>query len=72
MGGAYALVMAALYVLKPLRNALFLEQMSVSNLPWALVAVAIAGAATAVAYDRLARRARVERIVAASFAVISA
>ena len=37
---AYGLVMASLYVLKPARNALFLDQLGVGQLPYVLMLVA--------------------------------
>ncbi|MDD9939491.1 MAG: Npt1/Npt2 family nucleotide transporter [Myxococcales bacterium] len=64
---AYGLVMAALYVLKPVRNALFLDRFGVDALPGAMIMVAIVGALTAAGYGHLARSTRVDRLVLSMF-----
>jgi ATP/ADP translocase/HEAT repeat protein len=60
---AHALVLASLYVLKPARNALFLESQGVSQLPWVLVLVAIIGGAATYIYARASQSTKVERLV---------
>ncbi|MGD8861404.1 MAG: Npt1/Npt2 family nucleotide transporter [Myxococcales bacterium] len=66
---AYGLVMAALYVLKPVRNAVFLDRFSVAQLPYAMLIVAVLGAFTAAIYARLASAMRIDRLMLAGFGV---
>ena len=40
---AYGIVMASLYVLKPARNALFLNRFGIDQLPFVLMLVALVG-----------------------------
>lgn len=67
---AYCQVMAALYVLKPVRNALFLERFGAAGLPIVMLAVAVLGALTATAYGSLSRRASLERLVSGMFLLV--
>lgn len=59
----YAVVLASMYVLKPARNALFLERFGAGQLPYVLVLVALVGAAGASAYGRWSDPPRVQRTV---------
>src|SRR5262252_7394712 len=61
--GAYALILASLYVLKPARNALFLDQIGVGRLPWVLILVAIVGGVAAALYGRYATTIRTDRLI---------
>lgn len=67
---AYLQVMAALYVLKPVRNALFLDRFGAAGLPIVMLAVAVLGAATAAAYGALSQRASLERLVSGMFLIV--
>ncbi len=69
LGAAHALVMAALYVLKPVRNAVFLDRLGVGKLPYATILVAVSGAAVGALYARLAGRVRLDRLVLGTFAL---
>jgi AAA family ATP:ADP antiporter len=60
---AYGFTLAAIYVLKPTRNALFLQEVGVDRLPWVLLMVAVAGAAFVAAYERFAGLTRTDRLV---------
>ena len=55
---AYGLVMASLYVLKPARNALFLDRLGVAQLPVVLVLVALVGGLAALVFSRFSTRVR--------------
>ncbi len=70
IASAYGLVLASLYLLKPARNALFLSHMGVGQLPYVLLLVAVAGAATAVAYGRFARAMRTDRLIRLTFVIL--
>src|SRR5688500_4410383 len=63
IAGAYALILASLYVLKPARNALFLERIGVERLPWVLILVAVVGGVAAALYGRYATRLRTDRLI---------
>ena len=72
MAAAYGIVMASLYVLKPARNALFLDRFGIDQLPFVLMLVALVGGVTAVAYARLASAFRIERLVRGTFLALIA
>ncbi|HJL40832.1 MAG TPA: HEAT repeat domain-containing protein [Myxococcales bacterium LLY-WYZ-16_1] len=61
--GAYAAILTTLYVLKPARNALFLDQLGFERLPWVLILVAAVGGLFAVTYGRYAGALRTDRLV---------
>src|SRR5688572_25802698 len=63
IAGAYALILASLYVLKPARNALFLQRIGVDRLPWVLILVALVGGFAAAVYGRYATRLRTDRLI---------
>lgn len=63
MALSHASLLAALYVLKPARNALFLERLGVERLPWVLLAVAGMGAAVALLFAKWLHRTALERVV---------
>lgn len=69
---AYGLVMASLYILKPARNALFLDRIGVGQLPYVMTLVALVGGAAALVFTRFAARARLDRLVLATFALLGA
>ncbi len=64
---AYGLVMASLYVLKPARNALFLDQLGVGQLPYVLMLVALIGGGVAAIFIRLTRLVRLDRLILGTF-----
>ena len=67
---AYGLVLASLYLLKPARNALFLSQIGVDQLPYVLLLVALVGAGAAAVYGSLARSMRTDRLIPVTFGVL--
>ena len=69
---AYALVMASVYVLKPVRNALFLNRLGIDQLPYVLLLVALVGGVTATLYARFSRAVRIDRLILGTFAVLIA
>ncbi|MEM1023596.1 MAG: MFS transporter [Myxococcota bacterium] len=71
MFGAYFLTLTAIYVLKPARNALFLQGEGVAGLPWVLLAVAGAGGLTAFAYGKIADRLQPDKLVPATFGALA-
>lgn len=64
---AYGLIMASLYVLKPARNALFLDRLGVAQLPYVLLLVALVGGGVAVLFSRLTQRIRLDRLILGTF-----
>ena len=70
--GAYGLVMASLYVLKPARNALFLDRLGVAQLPVVLLLVALVGGLAALVFSRFSARVRLDRLVFFTFLVLGA
>ncbi len=71
LAGANGLVLASLYLLKPARNALFLQHLGIGQLPFVLLLVAVVGGVTSAVYGRLARSTRVPVLVARSFAALA-
>ena len=69
---AYALLMASLYVLKPARNALFLDQMGAAQLPYVLLLVALVGGLAAGLFSRVSRLARLNLLIPGTFVVLIA
>ena len=63
LASAYGLVMASLYVLKPARNALFLDQLGIAKLPYVLILVALVGGAAALVFTRLSRSTHLDRLI---------
>lgn len=63
IAGAYALVLASVYVLKPARNALFLDRLGIDQLPYVLMLVALVGGVTASVYSRYTQSVRIDRLV---------
>ena len=68
---AYALTLATIYVLKPARNALFLDRVGVDQLPWVLMLVAVVGGLFVAVYGRLAAWVRTDRLVPTTFAALA-
>jgi MFS family permease len=71
IAGAYTLTLATIYVLKPARNALFLERVGVDQLPWVLMLVAVVGGLFVAVYGRLAAWIRTDRLVPTTFVVLA-
>ncbi len=67
---AYGLVMASLYILKPARNALFLDRLGIDQLPFVLILVAAIGAATALVFTRFTSKLRIDRLVLGTYLVL--
>lgn len=69
---AYALVLASVYMLKPARNALFLDRLGIEQLPYVLVLVAVIGGGVASIYARFTNGVKVNRLIVGTFAVAAA
>jgi ATP/ADP translocase len=69
---AYGLVMAALYVLRPVKGALLLDRLGVGALPYATIAVALLGVFVGGAYSKAARGARIDRLAAVAIGAVIA
>ena len=67
MTTAYGMVMASLYVLKPVRNALFLDRLGIDHLPYVLMLVAVVGGLAAGVFIRFGRTIRLRRLVLCTF-----
>jgi len=67
---AYGLVMGSLYVLKPVRNALFLDRLGVEQLPYVLMLVALVGGGAALLFSRLTSVFRLDRLVPGAFLLL--
>lgn len=66
----YGLVLASLYLLKPARNALFLQQQGIAELPFVLLLVAVVGGLTAAIYGSYAKATRIDRLIRITFVVM--
>lgn len=64
----YAIVLSSVYMLKPARNALFLDRLGISQLPYVLVLVALVGGGAASLYARLTSGVQIDRLIVATFA----
>ncbi len=64
---AYGFVLASIYVLKPVRNTLFLDRIGIEQLPYVLILVAIVGGISATLYTRLTDRIRIDRLILGTF-----
>jgi len=64
---ANGLVMVSLYVLKPARNALFLDRLGVAQLPYVLLLVALVGGLAAGVFTRLTRIVRLDWLILGTF-----
>ncbi|MEE9554953.1 MAG: Npt1/Npt2 family nucleotide transporter [candidate division Zixibacteria bacterium] len=62
-------VIAALMVVKPVRNSLFLIHLGIDSLPYAFVLVAIASGAVVTIYTKFSRTIRVHIMIGTSFAI---
>ena len=60
------MVIAALLILKPVRNSLFLTAFGPEQLPYAFIAIAIFSAAATILYSKLTERLRLNRLIGAS------
>ncbi|MBI2504138.1 MAG: cyclic nucleotide-binding domain-containing protein [Candidatus Latescibacteria bacterium] len=67
---AYGLVMASLYVLKPVRNALFLNHLGIHQLPYVLLLVALVGGIAAGIFARFSRSVGIDRLIFGTFLVL--
>ncbi|MEN9577281.1 MAG: hypothetical protein RJA70_290 [Pseudomonadota bacterium] len=62
IGGAYACILASLYMLKPARSSLFLTVLGIDVLPYALLLTAAFGAGAALTLSKLTRRVPLARL----------
>ena len=69
LASAYGLVLASLYILKPARNALFLDGIGIERLPYVLMLVALIGGGTALLFTRFTAAIRLDRLILATFVV---
>jgi len=67
---AYGLVMGSLYVLKPVRNALFLDRLGVEQLLYVLMLVALVGGGAALLFSRFTAAFRLDRLVPGTFLIL--
>lgn len=72
LASAYGLVLASLYVLKPARNALFLDGIGVAQLPYVLILVALVGGVAAGLYGRYATQLRTDKLIVRTYLVLMA
>jgi AAA family ATP:ADP antiporter len=56
-------VIAALMIIKPVRNSLFLSELGISQLPFVYVLVALFAALVASVYSKFTKRARLNRLI---------
>ena len=70
--GAYTLILASIYVLKPARNALFLDQLGIAQLPYVLILVALIGGGISSLYSKLMGSARLNRLIPGTFVALLA
>ncbi|MFW6192186.1 MAG: HEAT repeat domain-containing protein [Gemmatimonadota bacterium] len=66
------LAMAAFYVLKPVRNSVFVDRVGADNLPYVYVATALVVGTLMVGYSRYAERADRQRLLQGTFALVAA
>ena len=66
------LAMGAFYVVKPVRNSVFVDRVGADHLPYVYVATALVVGVLMVAYSRYASRVDRERLVQGTFAVLAA
>ncbi len=66
LSGYIFLIVAALYLMKPARNAFFLEGRTANDLPWVYIATALVTWWVVVAYVRVTTMANLQRIVQAT------
>lgn len=69
---AYTLILASIYVLKPVRNALFLDQLGIAQLPYVLILVALIGGGISSSYSKLMGSARLNRLIPGTFVALIA
>ncbi len=63
LAGYYFLIVAALYLIKPARNALFLEGLGADRLPWGVIVTALVSSVVMVVYTWRASRARLSAVM---------
>lgn len=67
---AYALILASIYVLKPARNALFLDHLGIAQLPYVLILVALIGGGISSLYSKLLGNLRLNRLIPGTFVAL--
>ncbi len=63
LASAYGLVLASLYLLKPARNALFLDSMGIGQLPYVLLLVALVGGLTASVFGKFSASLPIDKLI---------
>ena len=66
----YALALFGFYLLKPVRDALFLSQQSAADLPLAFILSAVLAVPVSVAYSRASRKLGLGSLTVASFVLV--
>ena len=66
----YGLTLSSVYVLKPARNALFLDRVGIGELPYVMILVALVGGITASLYARFSGAVRIDRLIRWTFLVL--
>ena len=69
---AYTLILSSIYVLKPARNALFLDQLGIAQLPYVLILVALIGGGISSLYSKLMGSMRLNRLIPGTFIALIA
>lgn len=72
MSGASFLVTTAFLILRPVRNALFLQKLSAAQLPYVFILVAIIAGGIGLLYARYSTQASLKRLANAAAIIISA
>ena len=68
LAGYFFLLVAALYLMKPARNALFISEFGTKNLPYVYVATALVTWWVVIVYIRSTRMARLQAVLSATLA----
>lgn len=68
---SHGLVLATMYVLKPVRNALFLGRFGAEQLPFALILVALVGGVSALLFARISRPTRIQQTILKLFPALA-
>jgi AAA family ATP:ADP antiporter len=65
-------IVAALMIIKPVRNSLFLSELGITQLPYVYVLVALFAALVASVYSKFAKKARLNRLVLNTLLIVIA
>ena len=64
------LIIAAIMIIKPVRNSIFISELGISQLPYVYVLVAIFAAFVALAYTKFTKRIRLDLLILYTFLII--